>query len=296
VRALLRQEIVGRERYAALRGDYRARVIALKRDRRVGVGDRVTLLFENRETLRFQVQEMLWVERIDSPEGVQAELDVYNELMPKQGELSATLFIEITESARIKAELDRLVGIDAHVALVLGEEPGESVLRAQFDGRQLEQDRISAVQYLRFRLDSAAVARLQDREVRARLRIDHPHYQAEAELSEPLRTQLLTDLAGSDPPTLLEAGAAQNGASSAGCLLETSALRVLRPPPGTVVIVECRAPVSFGEADPALLAEVLPVVQRYVQELVRESGVCRVSCDVEKPGLPMRWRLSARSY
>jgi hypothetical protein len=287
---------VGRERYGALRGDYRARVIALKRERRVGVGDRVTLLFENRETLRFQIQEMLWVERIDSREGVQAELDVYNELMPKEHELSATLFIEITDSARIKPELDRLVGIDAHVALVLGEEPGESVLRAQFDARQLEPDRISAVQYLRFRLDSGAVEHLQDREVRARLRIDHPHYKAEAELSEPLRAQLLGDLAGSDPPPLLEAEGGPGAASSAELLLETGTLRVLRPPPGTAVIIECRVPVSLGEADPVLLAEILPVVQRYVRELVKESGACRVSCDVEKPGVAMRWRLSGRSY
>jgi Protein of unknown function (DUF3501) len=294
VRLLGPEEIVERDRYEALRGEYRARVIALKRDRRVGVGDRVTLVFENRETLRFQVQEMLRVERIDSKEAIQAELDVYNELMPKEGELSATLFIEITESARIKPELERLLGIDAHVALVLGEGADETALRAQFDARQLEADRISAVQYLRFRLDSRAAARLRDREVRARLRIDHPNYNAEAEISEPLRAQLLADLAGRDPQPLIEASGHKASSASSECLLETSALRVLRLPPGSVVIIECRAPVSLVEADPALLAEVLPVVQRYVRQMVKESGACRVSCDVEKAGAPMRFRLSAR--
>jgi len=293
VRLLGPEEIVERDRYETLRGEYRARVIALKRDRRVGVGDRVTLVFENRETLRFQVQEMLRVERIDSQEAIQAELDVYNELMPKEGELSATLFIEITESPRIKPELERLLGIDAHVALVLGEGPRETALRAQFDARQMEADRISAVQYLRFRLDSLAAARLGDRGVRARLRIDHPNYKAEAEVSEPLRAQLMADLAGSDPQPLLEVTGGTPASSTGECLLETSALRVLRLPPGSVVIVECRAPVSLGEADAALLAEVLPVVQHYVGQMVRESGACRVSCDVEKAGAPMRWRLRA---
>lgn len=293
MRVLGPEEIVDRNRYETLRGEYRARVIALKRDRRVGVGDRVTLVFENRETLRFQVQEMLRVERIDSPEAIQAELDVYNELMPSEGELSATLFIEITDSARIKPELDRLLGIDAHVAFILGESPQETVLRAQFDSRQMEADRISAVQYLRFRFDSLAAARLRDPQVRARLRIDHPHYKAEAEVSEPLRAQLMADLTGSDPRPLLEVKGGLSAASSSECLLETSTLRVLRVPPGSVVIVECRAAASLAEADEALLAEVLGVVQRYVRQMVQETGACRVVCDVENAEAPMRWRLRA---
>ncbi|HYB13684.1 MAG TPA: DUF3501 family protein [Myxococcota bacterium] len=292
MRRLSPEEIIDRERYEALRGEYRARVIALKRERRVGVGDRVTLVFENRETLRFQVQEMLRVERIESPEAVQAELDVYNELMPQQGELSATLFIEITESARIKPELERLLGIDAHVALVLDEGPRETVLRAQFDARQMEADRISAVQYLRFRLGPVAQASLRDPGVRARLRIDHPNYRAEAEVSEPLRAQLLADLAGSDPPPLLEAQ--EHGSLGLGeCLLETSTLRVLRPQTYRVV-VECRVPVSLGEADPLLLAELLPVVQHYVRELARQSPTSPVSCEVEGAQAPMRWLLRRR--
>jgi hypothetical protein len=286
------EEILEPDRYEAARGEYRARVIALKRDRRVGVGELVTLVFENRETLRFQVQEMLRVEGLDSPDAIQAELDVYNELMPREGELSATLFIEITESDQIKPELDRLIGIDTHVALVLGEDPRETRVYAQFDTRQLEADRISAVQYLRFRLDSPAALLLRDPSARARLRIDHPHYQAEAEVSGPLRAQLLADLAGSKRPPLIDLpGRATSGSEE--CLLETGTLRVLRRSPGSTVLIECRAPVSLGEADPALLAELLPVLQRYVREIVSESGACRVSCDVGAAGEPMRWQLRA---
>ena len=105
MKPLTLDEIVGLERYAAIRDPYRERVIAYKKDRRLGVGDEITLLFEDRETLRFQVQEMLWVERIVDPEKVQHELDVYNGLLPGPGELSATLFIEITEPGRIRPAL-----------------------------------------------------------------------------------------------------------------------------------------------------------------------------------------------
>jgi hypothetical protein len=293
VRPLAPEEIVEREPYEAARGEYRSRVIALKRGRRVGVGDRVTLVFENRETLRFQVQEMLRVERIDDPEAIQAELDVYNELMPSQGELSATLFIEITESSRIQPELEKLLGLDAHVALVLDEGPRETALYAQFDPRQRESERISAVQYLRFHLTPEASARLRDPEVRARLRIDHPNYRHEAEISGPLRAQLVSDLTGEDPEPLLE-GVARSASRAPECVFETNAVRVLRFPPGPGVLIECRPPVSFGEADPGLLAEILPVVQHYVRQIVHETGACRVSCEVEKAGAPMRWQLSPK--
>ena len=131
MRPLRIEEIVPLDRYGPLRDAYRARVIAYKRTRRVALGESATLLFEDRETLRFQVQEMLWVERIREPEKVQAEIDVYNELMPGAGELSATLFLEILEASEIRPTLERLVGLDRHVQLVLGEGGGrDAVSRA----------------------------------------------------------------------------------------------------------------------------------------------------------------------
>jgi RimJ/RimL family protein N-acetyltransferase len=180
-------ELVDRESYERLRPAYRERIIALKQRRRVAVGDRVSIVFENRETLRFQVLEMARVERIDDPVALQHELDVYNELVPGEGELSATLFVEIPDLARIRAELDRLVGVDEHVLL----EAGGRAVRASFDPRQREEDRISAVQYIRFRVDADAVARGP-----VRLRIDHPHYHAVADLAPETRASLLADLRG----------------------------------------------------------------------------------------------------
>jgi len=202
VRPLYSDEIVPLDRYAALRDAYRERVIAYKRTRRVPLGERATLLFEDRETLRFQVQEMLWVERISEPAKVQAEIDVYNELMPGEGELSATLFLEIVESAEIRPTLERLVGLDRHVQLVLGEGPGETLFHADFDRRQMEAERISAVQYIRFALGAEGTRALADSSLRARLRVDHPHYRREGEISPGVRESLLASLAR-EPAALL---------------------------------------------------------------------------------------------
>ena len=202
MRPLRIDEIVPLERYGQLRDAYRERVIAYKRTRRVALGESATLLFEDRETLRFQVQEMLWVERTREPAKVQAEIDVYNELMPGADELSATLFLEIVEAAEIRPTLERLVGLDRHVQLVLGEGPDETLFHARFDRRQLEEERISAVQYLRFPLGAEGCRRLADSSVRARLRVDHPHYRREEEIPPGVRMSLIASLAREPAPLL----------------------------------------------------------------------------------------------
>jgi len=202
VRPLGIDEIVPLDRYGPLRDAYRERVIAYKRTRRVALGERATLLFEDRETLRFQVQAMLWAERISEPAKVQAEIDVYNELMPGADELSATLFLEIVESSEIRPTLERLVGLDRHVQLVLGEGEGETLFQAHFDRRQFEDQRISAVQYLRFPLGADGTRRLADSSQRARLRVDHPHYRREEEMPPAVREALVASLAR-EPAALL---------------------------------------------------------------------------------------------
>lgn len=202
MRPLRRFEIVPLDRYAPLRDAYRERVIAHKRTRRVSLGELATLLFEDRETLRFQVQEMLWVERVSEPAKVQAELDVYNELMPGEAELSATLFLEITEASEIRPTLERLVGLDRALLLVLGESPAETRIPARFDDRQHEAGRISAVQYLRFPLAAGAREQFIDPRVRARLRVEHPSYRREEEIAPAVRASLIESLARAPAPLL----------------------------------------------------------------------------------------------
>jgi hypothetical protein len=291
VRPLTLDEIVDPARYEPLRGAYRDRVIAHKRARRAAVGDRVSLVFEDRETLRFQVQEMLRVEGITDPARMQHELDVYNELMPGERELSATLFVEIQDPSRIRAELDRLLGIDEHVALVLGEAPDETVVRARFDPHQLQEDRISAVQYIRFPLRPGEAEQLADPALRARLRIDHPSYRVEDELPAAVRESLVADLRGEPEPLLRPAPGPASRSDEV--LIEEARWRVLRPAqperPGHLVI-EARDPgCSFLGADPAATADLLALLRRLAREITERHGRCRVSVELGAPG--ERWHL-----
>jgi hypothetical protein len=178
--------------YEKERGDFRRRIIDMKAHRRISIGPFITLVFENRETIRFQIQEMLRVERIDEEEKVRHELEVYNGLIPEAGTLSATLFIEITEAGRVKELLDRFMGIDrpGHLWLELG---GDRC-PAEFEEGHSNEDKLSAVHYLRFRLTPDMQRRLADPALATRLVIEHPNYQASAELGLPTRRSLLQDL------------------------------------------------------------------------------------------------------
>lgn len=279
-------EIVAIDAYEPQRDAYRARIVAAKRARRMAVGDRVMLLFENRETVRFQVQEMLRVERIRAPEKVQHELDVYNELVPREGELSATMMIEITEPGAIRAELDRMLGIDACVFLVLG--AGSAAIRVQagFDTSQLDEDRISAVHYLRFPLSAEATARLRDPACAAQIAIDHDHYRVASELPHALRASLVADLDADPAPLLIAAP---------GATVLQPRVRVRTPETslgrGHVVVEAVSDAASWFDADPALEAEVLAAVKRCAREITAAHGRCRVLCDVDAPGL--RWNVFA---
>ena len=191
MRKVTLDDIVGLSRYAAMRDEFRRKTIALKRDRRVSVGDSVTLVFENFDTVLFQVQEMLHVERISDIDKVREECDVYNELLPADGELSATLFVEITDPERIADALNRLVGIDEHVALRIG----GRAYPARFEAGRSRADRISAVQYLRFPLDEPGMRLLRERGTSVEVVIDHPNYIGSTQLAESQRASLAADLA-----------------------------------------------------------------------------------------------------
>jgi hypothetical protein len=183
-------EILGRERYGTEREAIRRRIIEYKRSRRVAVGDRLTFVFEDRATIWYQTQEMLWVEHITDLDAIRDELAVYNELLPASGELSATLLIEIEDQSRVKEELDRLIGIDEHVTL---EVDAERVPARFEEGRQTA-ERISAVQYVRFRLAGRPRERLEAGAPLA-LAIAHPSYRVRAPIPEPVRASLAAEVA-----------------------------------------------------------------------------------------------------
>ena len=180
--------------YELIRDDWRKTVIETKARRRILLGPKMSLVFENRLTVLNQIQEMCRAERIVKPDAVQQEIDVYNELLPGDREVAATLLIEITDEQRIQPELDGLIGLTTgrHVYL----EAGGRKVWAQFLEGQAREDRIAAVQYLRFPVGSepAAAAALASGSGPVVLGVDHPAYHAAVELGEATRRGLARDL------------------------------------------------------------------------------------------------------
>ncbi len=189
VRPITRRDIRGPAQYAPIRDDYRRRVIEWKRPRRLLVGDRVSLVFENRHTLTLQIEEMCRAEGLTADPQIEAEIEVYNALMPTDDSLSATLFVELPPDADPRVELGKLVGLDEHVALVIGDHR----LPATFEPGRADDDRISAVQYLRFPLPPAAKAALAVAGTPIALAIDHPNYQHTAVAPDGFRASLAGD-------------------------------------------------------------------------------------------------------
>ena len=188
------EDVKNLHEYELIRDDWRRNVIAVKEKRRVLLGDIMSLLFENRLTVLNQVQEMCRAERLAKAEAVQQEIDVYNDLVPAPGELSATLLVEITEETHIQPRLDGLVGLSSgrHVWLELN---GRKIFARFLEGQGRE-DRIAAVQYLRFPIGTNPLDRqaLASGPAPVILRVDHPGYRASAVLSPLVRAEIAEDL------------------------------------------------------------------------------------------------------
>jgi histidine triad (HIT) family protein len=169
------------------------------------------------------------------------------------------------------------------------------VIRADFDPKQMEEDRISAVQYLRFRLGPEQARRFSDPGVPARVRIDHTRYTQESPLPAEIRASLGETLAGGPAPLLPQR--ASTPADTDEILFETPRVRALRPARPTArahVVVEPRdTAASLLDADPKLLAELLDAVRRVATTVVREHGHCRIQTDLgPETGRP-RWHVFA---
>lgn len=184
-------DIYGREVYEEKRPDLRRRLLVEKARRRVAVGSHCMVHFENRDTMHYQVQEMLRAENSWNLEGaVEAELEAYNPIIPQHGELSATLMLEYEDVQERAESLHKLVGLDQHLWLHIGDTPA---LRAEFDTRQNEADKIASVQYIKWHLNDMQRQLLQQPGTVVRLRIDHPHYTAQAVFSEETRLAIMHD-------------------------------------------------------------------------------------------------------
>lgn len=183
--------------YEKAREDMRARVIELKKARRIAVGDNVTVLFENRQTVLYQIQEMIRTERIVDEAKIQDEIDAYDVLLPAPGELSATLFIEIPDIARMttaqmREAVNRFQGLDREsVWLYLG----QTRVPARFASGNTKEEKMAAVHYVRFVVPPQGRAALADAAQPVRLTVEHPRYQGDATIPPALRVDMAKDLA-----------------------------------------------------------------------------------------------------
>lgn len=181
--------------YEREREAFRSEVMALKKLRRVPIGPRVTVVFENRTTMRYQVQEMARAERMSTDGQIQAELDIYNPLIPGPGELSLTLFIELTSDEELREWLPKLVGIERSVELRLGPPEAREVVRAAVeeghDSQLTREEVTAAVHYVQLSLEPRQRERFLAGP--AAIAIAHPAYSFESELGEETRASLAAD-------------------------------------------------------------------------------------------------------
>lgn len=184
MKPVTREEILDLTAYEKARPAIREHLLAVKAPRRVHLGEALTFLFENRDTVRYQVQEMVRAERMVRDEEIEHELETYNELLGRPGELGAALLIEIDDPAVRALRLREWMGLPER--LYVRTASGRKV-RASYDARQVGEDRLSSVQYLKF--DTGG-------EVPVAVGADHPRLTAEVELTPEQRRALETDLRG----------------------------------------------------------------------------------------------------
>jgi len=152
MRTVKREEVVDYQTYEDERAEFRKQVLAAKEKRRIHLGDHLTFLFENTLTVRYQIQEMMRIEHIVREKDIQHEIDTYNELLGEPGVLGCTLLIEIDDPAERDVKLREWLDLPSHLYLKLGE--GQRAA-ATWDERQLASDRLSSVQYVKFRIGDA---------------------------------------------------------------------------------------------------------------------------------------------
>jgi hypothetical protein len=191
---LQREELLSLEEYARSRDEFRQRIMAHKANRRLKLGEHAMLIFEDRLTMQYQIQEMLRVERIFTEDGIREELDSYNPLIPDGGNWKATLMLEYSDEKERHEALRRLLNVENCVWLQIGAGKRISPICDEDLDRETE-DKTSSVHFLRFELNADAIAELRDGAELA-AGVDHPEYNVEVlPVPENVRASLLADLA-----------------------------------------------------------------------------------------------------
>jgi len=184
------KDIVDIADYERKRKTFRAQIMEIKNQRRLHVGPKVTYLFENFDTMLYQIQEMTRAERIVDEEGIMQEIRAYNELIPDENQISASMLIEIDDTDERKEFLTRIVDLPSYTYLTVNEEK----IIPWFDPRQGTDDKLSSVQYVKFQLNEKLVDKIGESKSRMVFGFNHPRYRYEYELSPEQKKILYQDL------------------------------------------------------------------------------------------------------
>lgn len=187
-----RQDVLDIIQYERIRKEFHSYVISLKKKRRISIGPNITIVFENQDTVRHQIQEMMRVERIVEEDRIQLEIDTYNDLIPNNDELAGTLFIEIEDQSNIKKDLERFQGIDQHGMLYI--KLDEERIYANFEEGRSKEDKISAVQYIRFRFSQDQIETFRTTN-QSWICVDHANYHKTTQITPDIREALAEDFA-----------------------------------------------------------------------------------------------------
>lgn len=189
-KTITRQDIVSLHTYRQGREEYLPKMIAYKKDRRVQLAENISILFENRNTVLFQIQELLHSEDLTDPQEIDEYIDIYSGMLPKENELSATLFIELDNQAKLQDLLVKLQGIEHHLSLIVGGETVQAVFEEEHDDRGFT----TSVHYLKFPLTSTAKHLMINESVDVTLHLNHPNLNAKVSLSPKCIKSLQKDL------------------------------------------------------------------------------------------------------
>jgi hypothetical protein len=181
------------EQYAKARNAFRAKVLEHKKNRTIALGDHITLIFEDELTMRYQIQEMLRVERIFEEDGIRDELEAYNPMVPDGSNWKSTMMIEYPDIEERRRALEKLIGVEDRVWVQVEGQPKVFAIADEDLERETDQ-KTSAVHFLRFELTEAMKKALKDGRPLA-IGVDHPNCSlAVAPVAEALQASLLSDL------------------------------------------------------------------------------------------------------
>ena len=189
----LDQITLDRDSYAAVRADARKRMLAIRRSRRVQLGQLIALECENEDTLHYQVQEMVYAENITTRSGAGEEIETYRRLLPTPKSISATLFLEFADLATVHADLDGVAGIQHLIRLHVGDDVIAAIDVPPPD--EANQEQTYSVHFVRFDITEEQREALANLTVPASLSVEHPKFQAAVPVPAELRAQLIVDLA-----------------------------------------------------------------------------------------------------